>query len=762
MSNPALEGRLAAPQINNTTSGYTLPAGLLGIWVGAGQYFQNLFPIDTDDGIDGLVHWWFSAGWIEFPGIREIIHRPLLLGLIEAPLEQASFNRVTALCLTPLQAIINRCRPDIQAQKPPEQSIEFYLWRWWLAGGQMSYCTASRAAHRNQLRYLFALATSNDDDDWNTLFVLGLSHTGLLAQSDITAGEALSDFLEAFHFSFVEKLGENLDLSPLLKIIHRSRPDLREAFDIESRQGRANLWSWWHYSGQSEFIPNSTWIVARSFTAIALRAYANTRNQPDELDALGHAQLHQIKALQADQKIVAALRGLWVAGEERGESSDQLDVAAKLALFVWGTRPDLQAAFDIRDVANRTALLEWWLETGWLEYAPSGTVLIHPDRTPAKSEDDPVSPPIQFVPNCSPISLVGYPRGEFGLGEDIRLLRSALRTAGIEPDVIKAPWNIIARQTIDEQAEEADTADFNSDVMLYVMPAFDTLTLLNKVGLRAFQARRKIGYWQWELDRFPEPAKIAFDLVDEIWCHSEHSAKAFRSATEKPVVKVPLPVLVPEVERVPRSTFGFSDRDYIVFSSFDGASSISRKNPMGVILAFQQAFPRIGWPDARLVIKAMNTIDDALWRDCLRKAALDDRIQILNRVLDRNEYYQLLQCCDIVLSMHRAEGFGRVMAEAMALGIPTVATGYSGNLDFMNADNSWLVPGVLSPLIPGDYPFYQGQEWLEPDIGEAAKALRDCFENQEKRARLVENAKATIERYSPVNCGRFYAELLAS
>ncbi|MCJ9758968.1 glycosyltransferase, partial [Agrobacterium sp. SHOUNA12C] len=440
-----------------------------------------------------------------------------------------------------------------------------------------------------------------------------------------------------------------------------------------------------------------------------------------------------------------------------------------LMALIYRNRPDLRATFDIQSLEGRTAFWEWWTTYGQAEYfADTGevvagiTVPVVPAAEAASEAREEAAKHAVTNASTSGVSLVGYPRGEFGLGEDIRLLRASLNEVQIKPTVVNAPWTIMARQAIDEPSVEADVATFDGDVMIYVMPAFDTLTLLNKVGPSAFSARRKIGFWQWELERFPPPARMAMELVDEIWCHSEHSARAFRGATDKPVIRVPLPVMVPELPRVSRSNFGLEDDSFVVFTSFDGASSISRKNPLGAVLAFQSAFPRETHRKARLIVKAMNVHDDSLWRECMRKAAQDPRIIIRNTVMDRLEYYELLQCCDVVLSLHRAEGFGRLMAEAMALGIPVVASAYSGNMDFMNDKNSWLVSGETLPVLFGDYPFYQDQIWFEPDVGSAAEALRDCESNAEKRGQFIIAAKQTMDRYSTQNCGREYLKLLKS
>jgi glycosyltransferase involved in cell wall biosynthesis len=427
-----------------------------------------------------------------------------------------------------------------------------------------------------------------------------------------------------------------------------------------------------------------------------------------------------------------------------------------LLTIVWNSRSDLQKAFDVHTPDGSAAFWRWWANDGSKQYFAKSALAIEKVRVSKPSSTGTASKPS--------VCLVGYPEGEFGLGEDIRQLRASLRSIGIEPTVVVAPWTISARQESSELFVESDLSVFDADIAFFVMPAFDTLTLLNKVGATAFTARRRIGFWQWELDRFPTQSLFAFNLVDEIWCHSEHAAKSLRDTTAKPVHKVPLPVSVPEPKTAAGRCFGIPDDAFAFFTSFDGSSHIARKNPLGTILAFQEAFPLGATTlNVRLVVKGMNTNNDPLWRECLRKAANDRRITIIDDVLDHGQYYELMRSCDAVVSLHRAEGFGRLMAEAMAMGIPVIASRYSGNVDFMTDDNSWLVDGGLVPILPGDYPFHRGQNWLEPSIREAARALRECATDGAKRRRLADAGRRDVRtRYDPKFCGAAYAELLQS
>lgn len=749
--------------------GYHVPVGVISAWISCGPIFQLEHNLDTDASLDKLVYWWFLHGRHTFSGLSEVIDPPFVESLYFSRINDW---RVPRQFLPPLLKLVYRHRVDLRLQydiEEPEGAIA--IWHWWIHQGSREYFGNIPNFECRQISALLeGILTESAKENSFADKIRYLSVAGLKTLLSSGVDKAITLF-DVLHLEAL-RTGNNF-LSPLQYLIHRNRSDLQAAFDLDTVDGRADFWDWWQSYGLTEYIGQHDWLKRKE----ALALLATLGSTADGLDRIRYRNLLQLQqAAFHDSSPVGDIAIAEVFDAIHFSRMDQSsEQPTPLMALIHRNRADLLAAFDLDTAGGRAGLWNWWQSHGLIEYpiVPPENVLLSAEMSWADAGpldlimpsslagEERQSSEVLNKSSAKNISLVGYPRGEFGLGEDIRLLRNSLQTAGIEPNVIKAPWQIIARQTINEQAEEADVADFDSDVMVYVMPAFDTLTLLNKVGPRAFSARRKIGYWQWELDRFPEPAKIAFDLIDEIWCHSEHSAKAFRSATDKPVTKVPLPVLVPEIREVPRSTFGMDDDNFIIFTSFDGASSISRKNPMGVILAFQQAFPRKEFPHARLIVKAMNTIDDALWRDCLRKAAIDHRIEILNKVLDRSEYYELLRCCDAVLSLHRAEGFGRLMAEAMAIGIPVIATAYSGNLDFMIEENSWLVSGELSPLIPGDYPFHQGQEWMEPDVAKAAEALRDCYDNPDKRARLVANAKVTIERYSPANCGKLYAELLA-
>jgi glycosyltransferase involved in cell wall biosynthesis len=751
---------IATPYRHVSEVGYDLFNGTVLAWLSCGTAFQLDFDPATDRGADDLTFWWVSGGRRNFPGIREELDRVILQKLHVQHLRPAPASE--RLALTPLLSLIYRHREDLRASIDIDTaSGPARMWYWWLSFGLREYfgspdwlvAAQVEALHRLDTCFfrktgliqptaMVMLARSGDSQqpiDVETAAGLSVLWQRFLASEAVTFG------LPSRGMPFVPDTAPKTEadctkslkglIPPELAMIRISRPDLQAAFGL-SEGGVSDLVHWWLSNGTSEL--------------------------PDLRDRI-------------NRSLVQSLHLDFLPGTGSGNEP----ALTPLLNIVRDHRPDLCSAFDTETPDGVAGIWHWWSALGERETfglpceqseqmplptnVPGGSAgTATPSRVNHDSREQSIAPDSAPTRANKPgVCLVGYAKAEFGLGEDVRLLRAALDEANIANVVINAPWQIAARQSIDEPAVEAADAGFNCDVMLYVMPPADTVTLLNKIGSRAFSARRKIGFWQWELGRFPVPAKLAIDLVDEIWCHSEHAATAFRQATDKPVIKVPLPVSVPETGIASRAAFGLPEQAFVIFTSFDGASSIARKNPLAAILSFQRAFPVNGSVNARLIVKAMNTNNDPLWRECMRKAAVDERVVIIDTVLDRDVYYQLLRACDAVISLHRAEGFGRLMAEAMAYGIPVIASRYSGNLDFMTDENSWLIDGDLVPLLPGDYAFHQGQVWLEPSVEQAATALRECATDPAKRRRRAALGKADIvSKHGLKTCAEAYLKLL--
>jgi glycosyltransferase involved in cell wall biosynthesis len=256
----------------------------------------------------------------------------------------------------------------------------------------------------------------------------------------------------------------------------------------------------------------------------------------------------------------------------------------------------------------------------------------------------------------------------------------------------------------------------------------------------------RIGCWYWETPTFPDEWMDRFDLVDEVWVGTQFIADAIREKAKVPVVVMPPMVMPPPVSRDRAwlaSLLPEVARDEFIFLfQFDVASVPFRKNPEGVVAAFAKAF-RPAEP-VRLIVKALNGGAAAGLMASLRAAAEGLRISFLTEALESMDRFRLLASVDSFVSLHRSEGFGLSIAEAMAFGLPVVATNWSGNVDFTHAHNSALVPCELMRSQVAHGPYVAGTLWAEPRLDEAARLMRRVWIDPAWRAQIARAGKETV------------------
>lgn len=261
-----------------------------------------------------------------------------------------------------------------------------------------------------------------------------------------------------------------------------------------------------------------------------------------------------------------------------------------------------------------------------------------------------------------------------------------------------------------------------------------------------------IAYWYWEASTLPPFASAQLSRVDEVWVASHFVAATFRRMCSKPVRVMPCVVDVPLPPTSSRADFGLPDDALLILYSFDANSSDARKNPWGLIEAFARAFDaRERSGPVRLVMKVQNLATQR-FRSALEEALAGVGGILIEGELSREEMNGLLGVIDVYASLHRAEGFGLGLAEAMFLGKPVIATAYSGNVDFMNAANSCRVGYSLRPITEADHRWvpevanvYQpGLIWAEPRLDHAVRWMRLLYERPEERERIGAAAASTI------------------
>jgi glycosyltransferase involved in cell wall biosynthesis len=283
-----------------------------------------------------------------------------------------------------------------------------------------------------------------------------------------------------------------------------------------------------------------------------------------------------------------------------------------------------------------------------------------------------------------------------------------------------------------------------------------------RLGTALLEGRRNVGYWPWELPEWPEDWHHAYDLVDEIWASSRYTYEAFAKSSPKPVRHMPMAVAVDDTVGAGRRDFDLMEDRFLFVFAFDALSHYMRKNPLACVRAFRRAFPR-GDEPVGLVIKAMRTSHAPIrWQALLDETQGDARITIIARTLDRGELFDLYRACDCFVSLHRSEGFGRNIAEAMMLGKPVIVTGHSGNMDFTTPGTAALVDHRPRRVGKDDYPFGEGLSWAEPDVDHAARWMRRMVADPLLRERLARQGQdLTSKTYAPEAVGAGYAEALA-
>ncbi|WP_341582314.1 glycosyltransferase [Marinobacter metalliresistant] len=352
------------------------------------------------------------------------------------------------------------------------------------------------------------------------------------------------------------------------------------------------------------------------------------------------------------------------------------------------------------------------------------------------------------------VNLYGYAKGELGIGEDVRMLALALQSAGIPFCIINIELGKDVSQK-DASVDDWVVSEPKYSVNVFCMTGIEMCRYICERGSHVLAHHYTIGLWPWELPAWPEAWHHTWSLVDEIWGVSHYTADAYAKAPV-PVVPIRLPVVVGKVAPLPRSHWILPDDAYLFVFSFDMNSRPTRKNPHAVIKAFKLAAEGKDAEEAGLVLKISHLKPQSPeWVELEELIDNDPRIHLVTTELRRPEVLALYRNCDCYVSLHRSEGFGRGLAEAQLLGLPLIATGYSGNMEFCQPPTQ-CVDFSLIELGKNDYFYGEGQHWAEPDTEQAAQLMK----HQLSKGRSEVPVQYYTDRFSPESCGEIFKQRL--
>lgn len=331
------------------------------------------------------------------------------------------------------------------------------------------------------------------------------------------------------------------------------------------------------------------------------------------------------------------------------------------------------------------------------------------------------------------VNVAGYFHAPTGMGESARSMARTLTAGSIRHKNVPLPSTHLDKSldVTDLQAGRLlSSYEPAYKVNLIIANGDDYPYVRCRLPYSFWQGKRNIGYWVWETESLPDTHGDSQGLT-EIWTPSEYSAAAIRKTVSVPVAVVPHVIDFNEIDKVEaaRSRFGISESQTAYGYFFDCKSVMERKNPFGLLRAFRQAFST---QDRRAVLVLKVGSSEYAQHEFaqLKKAAEGMNVVWITDVLSREDTLSLMKSLDVYVSLHRSEGFGLTMAEAMALGIPVVATAYSGNIDFMSDQNSCLVQARVIQTTERYGPYPIGTSWGDPDESQAASLMADLMDVQ--------------------------------
>uniref|UniRef100_UPI0035AEC348 glycosyltransferase n=1 Tax=Stella sp. TaxID=2912054 RepID=UPI0035AEC348 len=537
----------------------------------------------------------------------------------------------------------------------------------------------------------------------------------------------------------VEDAPAALTIPALPLLLHAARADLTDSFDLADGAGIAAYLAWFLSIGLAGWTADPDTVAA---IAVALDAEPFAGSATEEPASLLDAALARLLAPDSDamRGRPAAARALAALLEGSRPAGLRPALAQVVRTWLWhrrdGTLPRilrlLSGSPRLRErLLGRTAGRRASMEAIAAAFDRAGLPGLGRANAPARPAAAPPAPPEAGTVVVGPFATTS------GVGHSAHGVVAALAAAGLRPETVDL---LGSAAVADGVAPSLLVLHANADVTLDAVVKFEPLWR---------RARRRVGYWYWELPAMTRRMAAPAMLLDEIWVASEFVRRAVAPVVGCPVRVCP-PILRPS-DFAPSAdgggSFGAGRRGFRFLGVVDARSFVARKNPEGIVRAFRHAFPD-GDEPVELVVKLsnahQNNADLARFREL---AGGDRRIRLLEGTFSSVEMNDLYESADCFVSLHRSEGLGLGIAQAMMLGRAVVATGYSGPMDFMSAATAFLVPYRLVPVARDAYPDWLGQEWAEPDERAAAVYMKELARSPAAGRAVGARAAEAVRRH---------------
>lgn len=340
------------------------------------------------------------------------------------------------------------------------------------------------------------------------------------------------------------------------------------------------------------------------------------------------------------------------------------------------------------------------------------------------------------------INLIGDILAETGLGQSMRILAKILEEGGI-PFTIKQVDSPGGLKLDDNKWKNKISEGLKYSINLIHINPNTWAENYNRFPEEILDYRYNIAYWLWELEEFPDRWADCIETVDEIWTPSEFISNCIRKKTSKAVETVPYSIQLNSNNNYLREFFKLPADKFLFLTMYDYKSIQERKNPMAVIKAYKTAFGQ-DESEVGLIIKINHLNQKKELEQLQQELAGYPNIYYITDNLSRKAVESLIADSDALISLHRSEGFGLPLAEAMYLGTPVVATGWSANTEFMDKDCSCLVDYKLVQIKKDIGPYEKGNYWADADINQASEYMRRLYENNQYWRQISDNGKKQI------------------